>query len=717
MSTVSEIRKAFTLKSILIGCVAVFVMSFLLRPQADNTFLWRDWGGWGGAYDIPKIAGAHRLYLEWNGHTVMSGFGYLMLIMLCIALINKIRPKTFSIQECIAIAIMVPISYFWGQHMDFGINILAIMPALANRPLSYYEKNIEYFKYWALGQPTSIEYWKSIVHTSNIAGVNWLAHIPAIAWDVVFMCSSGFFMLFIMLLTRRLILDVEALSFPTVQIVNHIVGVSQPTEESKKTSKKLFLIALVLTLAYLVPLFLVDKLLIIFTGSAPSGYGKGRIAGIDLWPAWDLCPQAILPWVPLYISFVPWEIGWYTLMPVDTLISIIVVWIGVWFILPLYYSSTGYWPKFTPGLTVRHVNFQMMGFYGMTTRGETLIALMIGMLIAMAIIPIWRHRRVMIPILKSITGKEPPKEIDPNPPIPYKFVWLGIIVSGLAWVMSGVAITLPLNLMLIYVILMGILTFGLVFMYGETGGYLGIWTHRQVDYWHGFLGMYLIKGLIDRTHNSPPLSMAYAVFEWDHFGSAFPSYAILCSWYTPHSIQLAQRNMTEAKVSIKAVMLAFVVAAIAGAISFFFFLGFLPLPHMGIGRITSYTYDDALLTRINSATWMRPIYESGAYLNYMLMVIGFILPFVITFARQRFRWFKITAAGVLFGLIFGHLSLVPMIAGFAIKYGVLKIGGAKMYEEKVVPLCAGTFVAAGIVNLIHTALSWIISYMNLPWAG
>lgn len=715
-----DILKGLTWKSVLVGGAVNFLIAFFFFGQGGGGYYFSRSsifriGPWGAEYS--------RLFHE--PPTVLCGFGLVALVMFVLALINKVRPNTFSIQELVVISIMIPVSVLWHEYdHDFTGNILAALPAMVYQPEKTIENNLPYLKMYSLWQTLDQNYWKSILYTSNLLGVNWIIHIPAIAWHVTFICSSTLLMLFIMLLYRRVVINVEALPFPTAQMVKQVIEVAQPAEGSKRVSNKWFLIALIASLIYYLLTWVSDKFmtLILGPGNEVPGFGNGFIAGVYAWPVLDFIPLAIIPYgVPLMLSLTPFEIGWYALMGIDTLISIVIVWIIVYLMVPVFLTEIGYWPRPVPGMQLRHIRWM---FISNSPGGETLVAVMAGMLISLAFVPLWRNREIFIPILKSIIGKEPSKEIDPNPPVPYKFVWLGIVVCGLAWVWAGTAIGLPLLWMLAYVPVMSIMSIGVMFMYAETGGFLGKVSNRQSDYWHGFFGTWLTRmilggGQAPQSFSAEYLSCALATGQIDvHFGSGFAIAAFMYSWYTQHSFKLSEITETDNKSTVKALVIAVLLTAIAGGISFFFFLGLLPfspdiMPFSG--RFWKQEWGPDLLPAFTQAGKMKDRYWTNSF-NIVLFILGLILPVLISFGRARFSWFRVTSAGVLFGLIFGFHSLGPMIAGLILKYLVLKIGGTKMYMEKLLPICTGFIVSAGIATVVDRVLVLLIQWIyQIPW--
>jgi len=715
-----DILKGLTWKSVLVGGAVNFVMAFFFFGQGGGAYYFSRStifriGPWGMEYS--------RLFHETSD--VLTGFGLVALVIFILALINKVRSNTFSIQELAVISIMIPVCVLWNEYdRDFTGNILSSLPAMVYYSEKAIENNLPYLQMYSLWQPLDRSYWESILYTSNLAGVNWIIHIPAIAWHVTFICSSTLLMLFIMLLFRRVVVVVEALPFPTAQMVGQVIEVAQPAKGSKRVSNKWFLIALIASLIYYSLAWHTNKFmtLVLGPGHEVPGFTDGFIGGMYVWPVLDFVPLAIIPYgVPLMLSLTPFEIGWYALMSIDTLISIVIVWIAVYLIVPVYLTEIGYWPRLSPGIPLRIVR----GFFIVDSPGgETLLAVITGMLISLAFVPLWRNREVFIPILKSIIGKEPSKEIDPNPPIPYRFVWLGIVICGLAWVWAGTAIGLPLMWMLAYVPIISIMSIGVMFMYAETGGFLGKVSYRQADYWHGFSGTWLTRmilggGQAPQSFSAEYLSCALATGQADvHFGSGFAIAAFMYSWFTQHSFKLSEITKTEKKSIVKALVIAVFLAAIAGGISFFFFLGLLPFPPnirpFG-GRFWKQEWGPDLLPKLTHSGYMKDQYWTNPF-NIVLFILGLILPVLISFGRARFSWFKVTSAGVLFGIIFGFQSLGPMIAGLILKYLVLKIGGTKMYMEKLLPICTGLIVAGGIATVIDRVLVLLIDWAyNIPW--
>jgi hypothetical protein len=81
-------------------------------------------------------------------------------------------------------------------------------------------------------------------------------------------------------------------------------------------------------------------------------------------------------------------------------------------------------------------------------------------------------------------------------------------------------------------------------------------------------------------------------------------------------------------------------------------------------------------------------------------IVGAAIVTIVYILHARFPWFPLNPAGVTLGFTWITFHVViPALVALIAKYIILRIGGAKVYEEMVVPFAIGALASTGIMIL------------------
>jgi len=329
------------------------------------------------------------------------------------------------------------------------------------------------------------------------------------------------------------------------------------------------------------------------------------------------------------------------------------------------------------------------------------------------VLPFWRNRSTLMPILKGL-AKEPGPEVDPAKPIPYRMVWIGLIVSVVLTVAMGmVAKILPLPL-LVFIIVLIVINMGYMRMYAETGGWYGVF--ETIPYHAMPLG----QGV------SLVLATLFRDTMWSHGATPTQEMALTVAFTTPYlvsgglyyihsragravldSCKLGSVTRTNSKDMLKAVAIALGLGILVACIMHYVVIYTLGVKDPRTHGYCAYTRDAAgwftaivpgnskgdAVGGIGSITSIRGLPMDNA----IRFILGLAICLIVVFMRGRFTWFRISAAGIALGAVAGREIWSPLLLALVIKYLMIRMGGTKAYLEKLRPLSIGFFAGWAVM--------------------
>jgi len=727
-----EVKKGLTLKTLVIGVILVALITGVTVNFGGQVYDTSYTTSFGHITGMTSFEGKGLYFPFWYS------FGLFLWVAIVIAIINSFKP-IFSRQEVACLAVMIIaagwICGFRAYDTPFN-NVLGIAPGAAAKGKAWVDAR----NFWSwvpdiLG-PKDVDWWRARVLPSAAGGsgvVDWGALMPTIVWFTLFLVGMVGTIGFTVLLLRRVYVDVEALQFPTMDMAGDVVEMTQPGSKATKFfTNPFFLIGflvqaiwyLAVTVPYLLPL--------LRTSSATWDTTVGLIPGTTwyAWPVWrhEWISTSALPWVYMLVSLVPWQVGWGLMLSTEALIGVVGGWLVFWFIWPLASSAAGLLPTYTPrglGYDVWYTLWRPNKTYN-----ANLITVAIGFIVGLAVIPLWRNRSTLMPILKL--WKEPAPEVDPARPIPYRMVWFGLIgCVVLTLAMGAVAQVMPLPL-LVSLIVMTFVAVGLLRIYAETGGLWGVFDTMNYHPMPAALATALVMATLFKdvmwSHGADPtFSMAVTVAFLVPCLVSGGLYKIFHAGAITSmgSFKLGSMTRTDSKDVAKSVAIALGLGIAVATIMYYVWMHFVGVStkwgyFKGADSAASWYASYSWLFAKGDAAgeWIGNIASVGGVpppgVDYVVkFIIGFAVTIIVVFMRGRFTWFKISAAGIALGCMFGREIWSPFLVALVIKYLTTTLGGVKLYTEKLRPLSVG-FIAGycAMFAIVHPSIHLVSAFLN-----
>jgi len=327
----------------------------------------------------------------------------------------------------------------------------------------------------------------------------------------------------------------------------------------------------------------------------------------------------------------------------------------------------------------------------------------------------------MGPIFKAAIGKEPPEEFDPDRPVKYVIAFWMLIASIILYVLlAAVANVIPIW-SLLWILILTLMMIGTYRYVAETGGYLGVgWGHAfHFSSWpqQETAILQAILNPIAPIARVPPTKETVMTYAFTSYGISADGLLSMtpfsAGYITLESLKLAKTEGIRLRDMMIAVLIALIATMFAQGFGTFFWNIVFPADLFTFYPATGWLGSGFFMLYYvrNLATGLAYGTETTRYNNLMLnpgpidavikIVIGVAIVVGLMLARERFPWFRISAAGIILGADFGVKFWAPFLVGFAIKYITLRIGGVKLFDEKVRPIMVGFLYGFGLANIIH----------------
>ena len=516
----------------------------------------------------------------------------------------------------------------------------------------------------------------------------WL--IPMFYWILLSltMCFSGLFLSCIM---RRQHVEVETLPFP---MATPVLTLTERKSFLRLPNVKWILTGMLIGFVWIPNLFA-------FLNALYPPLALPIPGMIDLAPfLWSILPMAVLAISWSNISVLAFGL----LVPTDILLTAVVLHGVFLWIIPamevpfnlLYrnpeYSVAGQWLY----------RLADSGFTGAIHHNEIL---RYGGLIGLGILPLiyeWRH---IAQTLKAVIHPKPKDEA--SEPLAYRWSWIGFaattIVATLLMFVGG----MPLWAIILFMLLYNVLILGITRLRGESGGWMGNAEEMRAP-----ISVTLYQaGFASNPQTSAHWSslMISGTYTWWGFLVAMPPPVT-----STEAFRVASATKTRSRDLFVAISVAIIIAMLIG----------FPFALWGI-----YKYGVTgkwLYSRIDGefmgdmGFWQNVnylFYTGGAPVSWnyppdwIQIGFGVILVGFFMFMRARYAWFPLNPIGIpLAGFVLSPGYIFLWFLAYVIKYAALKIGGTKLYEEKLVPMAVGIILMstillfiAGIVTILRVA--------------
>jgi len=728
-----EILKGLTRKSLIIGIIGVLIVNFFTAEYGliCDVWSWQGYPNWTrNMYDASTA--------------FYNSFAFAFMFMLIIAAINQVK-HIFSAMETAVIYIMILVG---GAVMNTGAGLEGAF-------VFFYQSSIPF----ALGQAENVaaeryyEYTSSLIRAdpeytrymiqTSMAVPDVSKFMGNILWVTLFFTCAIYSMYFLMLLFRRTWVDLESLQFPLGELSSEFIELTQPANSSIDRSRvklfkaKWFWIGFAIQFIYLF-IEVGPNVITNWAASSPwsimSSPPQADIPGtnIKIAPRFDLGTYALI-WSTLVISLEPWRIGWCSMLSLDVLVGFLIGWFVLWIIYPLALGTS--WGPVPSGITYTWGMIARVGGY-YYPKGGSPSAHLLGFAMMMSIFALsaWRNRSTILPILKGLF-KEPTEDVDSNKPLSYRVTWLAFIVSFVATIGLAAAVGVDVAYFTAMWVLWLVFLVAFARLSAETGAHLGSAMIYRFGGWFFFVEAFLLGIWGYKFWQTGHSMVNYMTMFLTTFGCGgglasglfvtFNSMASFCS----HSWKIGKRTKTMVKDILMASLIAVFVAALAQGVFRYMWMHIMPFsewtemfawvyPSFTFVQYSDFMEPPGHPENVVFSTSIMDAYKLYPWDFYIKIIIGVAIPFILFYLRTRWTWLRVSAAGIASGAIFGPVFWSAAIVAIIIKYIVLKVGGTRLYTDKVVPFATGLIVGMLMVYLIFVPIAtpiWRIGREPTPF--
>jgi len=312
-----------------------------------------------------------------------------------------------------------------------------------------------------------------------------------------------------------------------------------------------------------------------------------------------------------------------------------------------------------------------------------------GMIAGVGCWLIYSNRAHFMQIFKCALGKqtEGPTEEEG---VSYRWVGRGAIAITLIWIAFFIATGIPPIVSLWIIGSWIIVMFGNVRLVGDLFDTVcyGFWYGSvwDVGYATGSWGMYPSVEIA----NVRSQFITHALGDWGPRMSSFSMSYSHGLWKVAY----------ETKTRAKDIMLVFLVSAVLAAlIGHTWSIWWMHIMG-GFTRLGPIGYYEWAVGWTQQFTIAAPVGIHGdTALRWPYIVTGIVTVFAIQFLRMKFPWFFLNPVAIVVPLLFPWMwigYLVPFLA----KFVVLRVGGAKLYNDVGVPIVVGGVVGYGLAKVI-----------------
>jgi len=578
-----------------------------------------------------------------------------------------------------------------------------LMPIYARMVPPYSEAFSKYIPTWLVpsaDSPALKAIWYGL---EKGQAIEWGTWIPLILWSTIFFylwVGASTFWTFI---ASRPLITVEKLPFPSATPLLFVfdkIGIEEepgkkfPLFDFSRSIVMFFWIGLIIGFAYK----MLDVLNWIIPAIPPTGY-----VGLYTLQLGTITSKILPGMFSTYIISPAGIMPWFALTSLDFMASVIVTDIVFAIILPVLWVALGLVP-YTPGVTENSSFWDFGTTYGPFKWSVwNWVGLSVGMGVWLIIINRDWFKKVFSSLFKADLFKQDVEGL------PYPFLASGAIIFPILLMIFFAIMGVPLLVSIFMVLLWLLVSLGNVRIFADmvefptcpsTGNPLwesfGVWT-----------------GQLPATLPSSDQATVMTHFMGQSLGSWGPRRS---GYYMPWAAPI-WKFAYELKVRAKDVFIAITIGFVICGLATHIFEVWL-LNHFGQfvwGNSVGYhiwALGDAQRFTLsipqdygNPARWVE---------TWGLMIFGIIFVGLVYLLRMRFPWFWLNPAGVSIAIGFPDWCFLNAIIVFLIKYLTIRLGGTKLWEEKVLPIFIGFFVGSIMLYdlLIGTVLFFTRSIPN-----
>jgi hypothetical protein len=487
------------------------------------------------------------------------------------------------------------------------------------------------------------------------------------------------------LLLRKPFLEVEKLPYPLVTPASFLIEKATTAGEGglpEILRSKLFWVA-----------FLIGWLVNFYY--SPTG-GGGQGSGLELLLGYP-SPEPYMSFTYLSGKLPPpftnivmaWDfdalgIGLYLLFPLDILLTGIIFHVICYIIWPIIQVSTGLVKPITGG--------GEWGAYGVVNSSDIFVPeafLDVGAYIGIGLLALWVIRKPLIESVRhAINGTEDEK------PFSYRIIWALIVATAI--ILTGFLIVSGADV-LSSIVTVALLAFAILILARVRGevwpGYSNAWNCIQVQNSSSNpLNPVLVVQTVSGAKSGVPVSVdvARSIYVTSGFLNVTSYYGI----WTPAIASLESLKLAEeTKTNPKDIVIAAVPAAIIVTFLTFLFLS-VNVTQFGARKFLSDWWTIGQFDRIGNADAANAL-RSGISLpstgRIVWTILGAVVAIGLGLARITIAGFPLNPLGmILFSNSFYGFGYG--LVAYIVKLLVLKVAGAKTWNEKGLPIAIGLFL-------------------------
>jgi len=526
--------------------------------------------------------------------------------------------------------------------------------------------------------------------------MDWAAWMPHIGYWTVFLILITLMGFFWVSWLYKPLIEVQKLTYPAILPSIQLIENYTQKEDKKRRLfniklSRLFWIGFPLGFLLHLPDFLRFWL-----PAIPPGE-EIRVHVIDLSPF----TRGALPGAGFFGYFIPAEWPLYYMVPMDFLFSALVFYLVFAIIYPVVGIRSGIL-SYEPG---RETNF---GYYGVN-EGPIKFNLLTGWGVALGLglWVIYSNRSHFMGILRSVYSGAKGSETFGTPGIAYRSLGISTLLITLAFIIFLVGSAVPPLVAVAMVVTI------ILYHYGWTRFVGDIYEFWGSDMWWRYF--YYDAGAISGAWPAtPPAPVTQASFNTMLLGSAtgLERTCVIgnpANFFNLYKLGSAL-NTSPWDVLKTATITSIIVAIIATPLTIWWctFMG----GRNNLGVMPRDTWaGGAVYAFLGGTPW--PPSTPNPLERYGLVFGGIILVFIVYMLRARYPWFILNPTGwmCLPTMTWMWMNVLGMLI---IKYLILKIGGARLFERGV-PLAVGILTGYGVAYATTSFTAWIL--LGVPAAS
>jgi hypothetical protein len=517
----------------------------------------------------------------------------------------------------------------------------------------------------------------------SIEAMPWADLFPVIIWNFLMFALFGGVSISLANIFRRQWMDVEMMPFPQVMLIHTALINVESSVKREWPSKSPFLLGMIVGFLLAIPL----------SGATlfpwfPDIYGW-RTETCGPGSQWFAPPD------------VPWNLGFTKHAPLYALLLLVPV--HALFSLMFYtlvYEAT----VFIAFYTGNYTGYLQKGFCARAWCAPdpfhspplSYAAINVGAVSGLFVITLFLNRSYILETLRAAFGKSGRTELERKEPMSYRSSWILLIVSFLLvivfFILTGLSPWVSFVLTLT-----GIITW---FTMAQLWGRIGFNTEPCYDFAPGFVRL-MVWPTVAPTPSVTSTDLALAPYITEEWVSHGASLGWGASFYTTlASYKMAGLTGVDTRSLLKVTVVALLISMFATMVVRLIIYGI-------FGKAATSSPSIYPMESVSNRLWGEsvniPMTEALPWIS-----LGFVFMVVIRYLYTRILWIPdpLMAIPAWSYLATVHGVWFACLVIWIIKTIILKVGGSKLYEERIVPFAGGFMIG----NALEVLIAGIISF-------